>query len=135
MTATLTKPEPVNEIVVETINGKDYFHRENDFHDLIFWDYTATKFYSHLYPNPLQEDWEHDEVEKNGETTCRDIETIMVPILLDDNGDELEVEQIAELYDIKLNHIAGNSRFIDGDEKECYHWVGGERDDEPFSSH
>ena len=135
MSATLTKLEPSNEIVVETINGKEFFHRQNDFHELILWDYTATKFYSHLYPNPFQEEWEHDEAEENGETTHRDIETILLPILLDDNGDEIEVEQIAELYNIKLTHIAGNSRFIDNDEKDCYHWNGGVRDEKPFSSH
>ena len=122
-----------NPILIETIKGKDYFHRENDLHELIFWDYTATKRYSHLGVAPFQEEWEHEDAEENGEDTFRDMEIINLPILLDDNGDELEIEQVIELYEIEPKHIAGSGRFIDGDEVECFHWTNGEREEKPFS--
>ena len=125
----------LQEILVESINGKEYFYKEGDFIEFIFWEYSASKFYSNLFPNPFKEEWEHEEDEKNGELTFRDMETIMVPILLDDNGDELEPEQIAELYNIKLTHISGHGRFINNDEIENYHWNMGERDEKPFSDY
>lgn len=116
-----------NPIVVETINGKEYFHRKDDFHELIFWDWYASKFYSHLAPNPYHEDWE---LEENDELP-KDMESLFLPLLLDDNGDEFEVEQVAQLYKIKLTHIMNSSRHIDGCEEESWDWKDGVREDSP----
>ena len=129
----MTSNEPTNPITVEKVNGKEYFHRENNFHCLIFHNYDASRNYPYLEPSEFREEWEWDEEEKEGNPTYRDMENVHLPMLLDDNGEEIAIEQVLEIYLIDSVFVKGSSFYRDNEEEESYHWEDGIRNDEPFS--
>jgi hypothetical protein len=110
-----------------TINGKSYFALgdgvdENGFPEfneleLLFFFWTGSKFYKHLDPQPVYEDWmfESDDYPELDDSH-RDMETIHVDILLDDEGNELSNEEIAGIYGINTDDIEFYTHFRDGEE-------------------
>lgn len=126
MTTTIDNP-----IQVETIKGKEFFHRKDDFHELVFHFYNGSKNYPDLGAEPFYEEWEFEEVGSELEDCHRDMETIHLPLLLNDEGDELEIEQVIELYGINPIHVENSCRYLESFEEEMWTWNNGERNELP----
>ena len=125
-------PTSDNPIEVEEVDGKEFFHREQDLHELVFYYYEATKFYPHLHPQPCYEDWEFEEEGSDLEECHRDMESIYLPVLLDDEGGELDIEQVIELYKISPRYIQQSVIYRDSMAEEGpFDWDMEGRDLEP----
>ena len=114
-------------IKVAGIGGKEFFYREGSLHEIMLYHYHGTKFYSYLEPDQFHQGEDREKLDKDDER--RDMEVIFLPMLLNDEGDELEVEQVIELYGINPNHVESNSREIENFEVEYWEWVDGVRNE------
>ena len=113
----------INEITTTKVEGKEFFHYQDNFYELLFWDFYGTKFYSHLEPQPFHD----EEVDEDGIKNHMDMEIIHLPLFMDEEGSEMEVEQVIELYNINPNHVVSSSTMRDSFEVESYDWNQGER--------
>ena len=122
MTTTMT-----NDMTITKVGDKEFFHYQENFYELMFWSYYGTKFYLHLEPQPFHEEGELDD---DGNELPQDMEVIRLPLFMDEEGSEMEVEQVIELYNINPKHVVDSVTYRDSFEEEYYDWNDGERNEE-----
>ena len=110
-------------MTITKVGDKEFFHYKENFYELLFWDFYGTKFYSHLEPHPFHD----EEVDEDGNKNHMDMEVIHLPIFMDEEGSEIEVEQVIELYNINPMDVMSSTTFRDSCEEEFYEWSQDER--------
>jgi hypothetical protein len=102
-----------------TINGNKYACLpDHTYYELMFWHYNAERNYPHLDPVPYHEDWEFEEEDSELESHHRDMSTIDLPILLDEDGDEMEPDEVIELFEIDKYLVATSTRYENNQDVE-----------------
>jgi hypothetical protein len=97
------------------VNGKKYrsLNFIENFYEIIFYHCNATRKVPHLNPQPMFEDYQFDPPDTNLTERHRLLETIDLPILLSEDGDELCPKTVVEIFAINTDLVEGHTVFKD----------------------
>lgn len=104
-----------------TIDGVVYKSRntDNDFWELEFMDYGYDEIYPWLSINRKINDSEIEDMSKEmGEdlSYLQDIYISEIPILIDEKGDEMSIENVVQLLGIETYHVSSHQKYLNSEE-------------------
>ena len=102
------------------LQGKIYYYKEGDFYDYYYHDNAASELYPHLNPKPQFEEYQFNDPQYELEERHKTWEEITLPLLITEDGRELDYIEVADLYECDDPLCVGVSEYRDFAEEAYY---------------